>query len=81
MTAREPSLAEFIVICGGRKLGKTRMHLALLDAVARGQLVLVSEFPKARGAGLHLRMAPDIPAPPAATPFWSADYRNKGGRR
>lgn len=81
MTAREPSLGEFIVIVGGRRCGKTGMRLAILDALARGQLVLANEMPRPPGTALHLRVASDIPAPPPAIPFWSADYRNKRGRR
>jgi AAA+ ATPase superfamily predicted ATPase len=81
VTSREPNLAEFVVIIGGRSSGKTGIRMAILDALATGRLVLIKDVARGQGTALHLRTACDIPPAPPATPFWSADYRNKRGRR
>lgn len=73
-----------VVVVGWGRTGKTGMRMALLDALAKGQVVLVNEPPATGlllGNELHFRMAERIPPPPPATPLWSADYRNKRGRR
>lgn len=69
-----------ILIVGGRSCGKTRTMMALIDAMAKGYATLI-DAPDGRGVALRFHTASDLPPAPNTTPIWSADYRNKRGRR
>lgn len=72
-----------LVIVGAGRPGKTWMRMVLLEALAKGQVVLFNPEPGEllQGNQLRFRTAHDIPPAPPATPFWSADHRSKRGRR